>query len=430
MMEDGQQEIPGGMGAARSGDLLSRLAIGVVAVIAGAAGIAGGNQLAAPLPRIHAVSRQSVTVTLPGSPLQIPAAATGSEDVALSDGRTLLAVNAHTPFPTGSVAKVMTAYLVLAAHPLTATSEGPTLVMTSRDVGFYTSTVREDGSNVPVQLGEHLTERQLLLGLMLPSANNLALTLGVWVSGSDAAFVQRMNATAAKLGMKDTHFADPSGYSPDTVSSAADLVVLGTHAMALPSFRSIVDTVSTPFPVVGTLTNLNEYLGVIPGWNGVKTGWTGAAGGCLMFSATRSVDGQQETVVGAVLGQKPDAAAYPAQPELGTAFLLAKEAVDGIFQEIRTVSLGSIMVRLDPQAKVPWETVPLRTGSTSRMLVGIAGDSLKVGLQDMPKAVPAGKGATVGELSVQDGTERLGSVPLQPARNVGRPSILWKLLHG
>ncbi|MGC8460368.1 MAG: D-alanyl-D-alanine carboxypeptidase family protein [Candidatus Dormibacteria bacterium] len=429
-MVEGKQETFDTGTSHRAGDLVSRIAIGIVAILACGVGITGQRELAAPLPRVHAVARAAVTINLPGVSQSIPVATTGGEDVVLSDGRSLLSSHVHTPFPTGSVAKVMTAYLVLTAHPLTATSQGPTLVMTSRDVGFYTSTVREDGSNVPVQLGEHLTERQLLLGLMLPSANNLALTLGVWVSGSEAQFVQLMNATAARLGMVDTHFADPSGYSPNTISSAADLVILGTHAMALPSFRSVVSTVSTPFPVVGTLTNLDEYLGVIPGWNGVKTGWTGAAGGCLMFSATRYVEGHAETVVGAVLGQKPDAAAYPSQPELGTAFLLAKEAVVGIFQEMRTVSLSTITKQLQPQAVVPWETVPLAAAGSSRVLVGIAGDTITVHLKDTPHVVPATTTVPVGELSVQDGTEQLDNVPLVPVRTVSRPSVWWKLFHG
>jgi len=154
--------------------------------------------------------------------------------------------------PIGSIAKVMTALVVLHQQPLTAA--GPTYTITDQDVGFYDQAVAEDGSSLPVVSGEQFTERQLLLALLLPSANNIADTLAVWVARSEAAFVTELNAEAKTLGMTRTVFADASGFSPQTVSTAADLVKLGQAALADPTLATLVAAQTALMPDGSTTT--------------------------------------------------------------------------------------------------------------------------------------------------------------------------------
>ena len=201
-----------------------------------------------------------------------------------------------------SVAKVMTAYLVLEDHPLLSGDEGPTMTLTDADAADTDRRREQQESVVSVAAGEQLTERQALQALLLPSANNIASVLARWDAGSEARFVARMNATARSLGMTHTRYTDPSGYDAETVSTAADQVRIVNRAMRLPVFASIVATSSATLPLVGTVHNTNALLGH-DGFVGVKTGSDDAAGGCFAFRAIRWIDGKRTTITGVVLGQ-------------------------------------------------------------------------------------------------------------------------------
>jgi D-alanyl-D-alanine carboxypeptidase (penicillin-binding protein 5/6) len=204
--------------------------------------------------------------------------------------------------PIASVAKVMTAYLVLRDQPLRAGEEGPTITLTDADVADTDRRRDRQESVVPIAAGEQLTERQALQALLLPSANNIAAVLARWDAGSTDRFVARMNATARSLGMTHTRYTDPSGYDDATVSTAADQVRIVDRAMRLPVFASIVATPSATLPVAGTVHNTNTLLGH-NGFVGVKTGSTAAAGSCLAFRAIRWIHGKRTTITGVVLGQ-------------------------------------------------------------------------------------------------------------------------------
>ena len=226
--------------------------------------------------------------------------------------------NQH-PAAIASVAKVMTAYLVLRDHPLLPGQDGPTITLTDADAADTDRRRRQQESVVSVAAGEQLTELQALQALLLPSANNIAAVLARWDAGSASRFVARMNAAARSLGMTRTRYTDPSGYDDATVSTAADQVRLVDRAMRLPVFASIVATPSATLPVAGTVHNTNRLLGR-DGFVGVKTGNTNAAGGCFAFRTIRWIDGKRTTVTGVVLGQ----------PGLAAAFAVADAMVDRI----------------------------------------------------------------------------------------------------
>jgi D-alanyl-D-alanine carboxypeptidase (penicillin-binding protein 5/6) len=201
-----------------------------------------------------------------------------------------------------SVAKVMTAYLVLVDHPLQPGEDGPTITLSDADVADTDDRRGHEESVVSIAAGEQLTERQALQALLLPSANNIAIVLARWAAGSTQRFVAEMNATARSLGMTRTRYTDPSGYDDATVSTAADQMRIVDRAMRLPVFASIVATPSATLPVVGTVHNTNTLLGR-DGFVGVKTGSDAAAGGCFAFRVIRWIDGKRTTITGVVLGQ-------------------------------------------------------------------------------------------------------------------------------
>jgi D-alanyl-D-alanine carboxypeptidase (penicillin-binding protein 5/6) len=220
--------------------------------------------------------------------------------------------------PIASVAKVMTAYLVLRDHPLELGQDGPTITLTDADVADTDRRLQHQESVVSIAAGERLTELQALQALLLPSANNIAAVLARWDAGSVEGFVALMNETASWLGMPHTRYTDPSGFDDATVSTAADQMRIVDRAMGLPVFASIVSTPSAALPVAGTVLNTDTLLGH-HGFVGVKTGSTAAAGGCFAFRAIRSIDGKRTTITGVVLGQPG--------PDLATAGLAAADAM-------------------------------------------------------------------------------------------------------
>jgi D-alanyl-D-alanine carboxypeptidase (penicillin-binding protein 5/6) len=209
------------------------------------------------------------------------------------------------PAPIASVAKVMTAYLVLRDHPLRRGQDGPTITLTDDDVADTDRRADQGESVVTVAAGEQLSERQALQALLIPSANNIAVVLARWDAGSEGRFVARMNAVARSLGMSETRYTDPSGYDDATVSTAADQVRIVQRAMRLPVFADIVATPDAALPVAGTVHNTDALLGH-DGFVGVKTGSDDAAGGCFAFRAIRWIDGRRTAVTGVVLGQPGD----------------------------------------------------------------------------------------------------------------------------
>lgn len=144
-----------------------------------------------------------------------------------------------------------------------------------------------EGSSMYLKEGEILTLQELLYGLMLSSGNDAAVALAIYCGGTVEGFAELMNDKARVLGLKNTHFVNPNGLdAPDHYSTAEDLAKLAAYAMKNPVFAK---TVSTKTVKVGSryLTNHNKLLWRVDGAEGVKTGFTKAAGRILVSSATR-----------------------------------------------------------------------------------------------------------------------------------------------
>ena len=208
--------------------------------------------------------------------------------------------------PIASVAKVMTAYVILRDHPLNGGGPGPDITVQPSEAAAYPAQARAGDSLVPVVAGETITERQALEAL-LPSADNMAWILARWDAGRQAAFVAKMNAAARRLGMTATSYTDPSGLDSATVSTAADQVRLGMAAMGVPALAAIAALPMAVVPVAGVVRNYNTLLGQ-DGIVGLKTGSTHAAGGCVLIAARRRAGGRETLIVAATLGQPGTAA--------------------------------------------------------------------------------------------------------------------------
>jgi D-alanyl-D-alanine carboxypeptidase (penicillin-binding protein 5/6) len=205
-----------------------------------------------------------------------------------SSGHVLWSRDLNTELPMASITKVMTALVVLRAGHLSRKITVPPAV-----VSYVAS---HDASNAGLRPGDTLTAAQLLEAMLLPSGADAAYTLAEAYGPGLRAFVATMNATARKLGMTRTHFSNfdglpwPTAYSD--YSTPANLITLGRAAMRWAAFRSIVDQRS--YRIAATRVhhayywqNLNPLLGTYRGAIGIKTGWTPAAGRCLLFEADR-----------------------------------------------------------------------------------------------------------------------------------------------
>lgn len=194
--------------------------------------------------------------------------------------------------PIASMTKMMTAILILRDHPLRPGQQGPVLAMTASDAAAWVRDSQSGDSTVPVKAGEHLSEFQLLEGLLMSSGDNIADILAAWDAHSIPAFVAKMNANARALHLVRTTYADPSGVSDGSRSTPAEQVIVAAQLMKDPVARTIVAQQSVSFPVAGTIPNFNPALGT-DGIIGVKSGFTQAAMGCLAVAAMRTVHGQQ-----------------------------------------------------------------------------------------------------------------------------------------
>ena len=190
-------------------------------------------------------------------------------------GRVLSENNADSQSLIASTTKIMTALIVCEQCNVLDRMRIP-----KEAVGI-------EGSSMYLKEGEVLTVQDLLYGLMLSSGNDAAVALAIYCGGTVEGFAGLMNDKAHALGMDGSHFVNPNGLdAPGHYSTARDLAILSAYAMANPIFRQ---TVSTKTVRVGdrVLQNHNKLLWRVPGADGVKTGYTQAAGRILVSSVTR-----------------------------------------------------------------------------------------------------------------------------------------------
>lgn len=316
-------------------------------------------------------------------------------------------------FPMASIAKVMTALVLLQEKPLKPGEQGPVMTITQADVAVYQREFSQNQSVVPVQTGEKLTEYQILEAMLVPSATNIADSAAVWAFGSMNAYLAKANQYAASLGMNDSHFAnDASGFSPQSYSTPQDLIKLGTAAMANPIVAEIVGKKMVDLPVAGNVGNFNIDLG-LEDINGIKTGNTDEAGGAFLFSAPF----HDRTIVGAMMGA----------PDLGTALHDSVEIMRAFKSTIQVHTLVQDGQKVG-EYTLPWGEKVNAVASEPISVLEWAGTTTPVSVSLKPIRADAKQGHPVGTASVAyEGKTLETTIVLE--KSVSKPSVWWRIFH-
>ncbi len=326
----------------------------------------------------------------------------------METGRVLYEKNAHEALPMASTTKVMTALLALENASLTD------LVTTGKNAFGV------PGTSIYLTEGEQLTMEEMLYGLMLCSGNDAAVAIAEHVAGSVDSFCRLMTLRAEQLGCENTVFSTPHGLPAQAHHTTAwDMALITREALQNPVFRRIVSTQRASIPWAGhtenrVLNNKNSLLSSYEGAIGVKTGYTKAAGRCLVFAAER----EGMTVVGCVLND-PDWFRDAAQI-MDTGFarfhmatlLEANESVglipvEGGTQESVAVHAGKKL------------SAPVEKGTLPHLDVSLPG----------ALAAPVTKGQPVGTASLYDQGTLLATVPLYASESVDARSFRFHLVR-
>ena len=198
------------------------------------------------------------------------------------------------PLRPGSIAKIITALVVLERAPLEGDQEGPAFLLTEADTARAVSLASDDAATAPAPAGTTVTERQALALALVSSACNYAELIAERIYGSLPAFLDAAQRWLTDHGLDDTYLADACGVSPQTVSTADDLLTLAAIAHADPVVATIAAQPFVMAPDGSFSKSLNTLLGV-DGVDGLKTGHPGDEGYLLI--ATAPVEGQNATVL-------------------------------------------------------------------------------------------------------------------------------------
>ncbi|MGW5655495.1 D-alanyl-D-alanine carboxypeptidase [Streptomyces humi] len=374
-----------------------------------------------PLPQPTLGLTAKDTYTFDGGKVDIPWPAEGQAALDVQGIGSFGSSGAQKPVPIASVAKVMTAYIILRDHPLKSGAAGPKIKI---DQAAQDQANAGQESTVDVTAGDSITQREALESILIASANNVARLLARWDAGSEKSFVAKMNTTAKQLGMTNTTYTDPSGLTNSTVSTAVDQVKLAKAAMASePVFRE-----------VAAMMSYDDYKGVNHGnWNqlvghnnvvGIKTGTTTSALGNLVFAAKKDVNGETRTVIGAVIRQ-------PANAGNGNSILKAAlnagdqliQAAQGALKAATIYKKGAVVGYVDDGLGGRTPVV------ATKDVTAVGWSGLKVKLTFAADDVPhtAKAGTKVGTLTVGDGSGSAVQVPVALQKDLTEPGFTSRL---
>lgn len=337
----------------------------------------------------------------------LPLAAECAVLMEAATGRVLYSHNCHARRYPASTTKILTALVVLENCRL-----DDVVTVPKEAVGV-------EGSSIYLSLGERLTVEELLYGLMLRSGNDAATALAIHTAGNIDAFAVLMNKKAEELGCMDSSFVNPSGLpSTQHYTTAYDLGLIACAAMANSTFATIVSTTKKVIPWEGreydrVLINENKMLYNYDGANGIKTGYTKAAGRCLVSSATKN----GMTLVAVVLNSQPMYADCSAMLDHG-------------FENYRMTPLFD---------KKEYEgTLPVKDGFVpsvdyvinDEICYPLSDDdeiSLTATVYDPHPRAPIEQGTSLGELTISLNRDILYTLPMVAADSIGQNTFAARL---
>jgi D-alanyl-D-alanine carboxypeptidase (penicillin-binding protein 5/6) len=329
-------------------------------------------------------------------------------------GETLAQRAADRELPMASTTKIMTALIVLERADLDDRYTVPA------------EAVAIGGSTARLVEGEELSVRDLITGLLVASGNDAAVTLADGLAGSQAAFVDLMNARARELGLRHTHFANPHGLDePRHHSSVRDLVSLARVAMRDPVFRETVAARRASIPGPGgvgrrDLLSENELLDIDPEADGVKTGMTDGAGYALVAHADRSSLGM-DLYVATLRSPSSEIRARDARTLLDAGF--------AEYARARLLDAGTVVARAQVDG-LPGRTIPLVPAAPLDAPLRL-GEPVTVTLV-APEEVraPIARGDVVGSVTYRQGDRAVATRDLVAGETADGPGILDRLRTG
>lgn len=260
-----------------------------------------------------------------------------------------------------------------------------------------------EGSSIYLQEGEVLTLQELLYGMMLHSGNDAATALAIYCGGTVEGFADLMNDKARMLKLTGTHFVNPHGLdAPDHYSTARDLAILACYAMENPIFAKTVSTKSVTIDH-RMLTNHNKLLWRVEGADGVKTGYTKAAGRILVSSAQR----QGRRLVAVTIEDGNDWTDHAALYEQGF----------GQYRTRQVAQRGQILGRLQVFGGIEEDVEVVSTEDFSYVLMDDESPTIRLSQKGMTFA-PVVEGGDAGFAYICLGDKTVGKVPLEYARTV------------
>jgi D-alanyl-D-alanine carboxypeptidase (penicillin-binding protein 5/6) len=314
-------------------------------------------------------------------------------------GQMLAAANPDAPRAVASITKLMTVLVVLDHHRL---SDLVTVDARAAAVGQ---------ESIDLRPGEQLTVADLIRGALIQSANDAAVALALATSPDLFGFANLMNAKAAELGLRHTHFVNPDGLDePGAYSTAADVTTLARDAMEVPFIRETVDLQTALIAGGRTLHTWNDLLGIVPGVIGVKTGHTDDAG----WSQVVADEAGTMTIYVTILGS-PSRAQRNADLESLISW--------GIDQYSRVVAIKAD--RPYAQVALPYGRKPVALVAKSQLEAVVRpGRALTERVIAARSAsLPVRRGEVLGHVEVWAGRQLLGRRPLIAVRSVAAPGL-------
>ncbi len=311
-------------------------------------------------------------------------------------GRLLFARNAKSPLPMASTTKIMTAAIVLEQCDLTVEFTVP-----EEATGV-------EGSSLYLSAGEVFTVEELLYGLMLESGNDAAVALAIATAGDVDSFVRLMNQKAAELGLTDTCFSNPHGLTAEEHhTTAEELAKITAYALKVDGFEQICSTRTKVLEREGRLTrylnNHNKLLNSYSGLIGVKTGYTSAAGRCLVTAARRN----GMTLIAVTLNDRNDWDDHRRMLDYGFgAFKMETACIEG-----------------------ESAAVPVKNGKKASVL-GVSGDTVRLciptdasieKIYDIKTlSAPIKAGQVIGKIKIYSESALIKEVPLYAEKSVAK----------
>ncbi|MDD9376955.1 serine hydrolase [Streptomyces sp. ZAF1911] len=375
-------------------------------------------QLVRPLPKPTLKVTANTSYTFEGGAPSLPWPKEGQAYMAAAGLGPVGSFGEQKPVAIGSVAKAMTAYVVLKDFPMKKGEKGQMLPVDKTAVEDGKKETEGESTVNNLKEGDKISQEDALNAIMIPSANNVARLLARWDGGQEA-FVKKMNDTAKELGMTNTTYTDPSGLDATTVSTAEDQVKLGLKIVEMPELIAITKKPEWIDPTGKKWRNYNDLV-PFNGSLGIKTGSTSKAGGNLLFAAEKKVGKTNQLIVGAVLGQH-------GVPILGTAIAASKNimlATQKMLTAAPVVKKGSVVGYVDDGlgTHVPVvATADVEAVGWPTLTIAI---KLADGATQLPQTAKAG--SEIGMLTVGEGASQV-KVPVALQSDLTAPGIGKKL---